>query len=557
MRRHTRGQLLLSVCLLLGQGAPARATTAGDDSLTWREPSGGALLVRENGTLVPWCSGVLIGCQTFLTAAHCLCGRDVTGATCEASGLAVAADPVVFLQHGGFFRAATVHIHPDYDFPAADLAVIGLDLAVAGVAPAAIAAETPTPGSAATVVGFGRSGGLLPDAGLKRATPVATAACPESYPEESLCWTFTGTAPRSCENNDGAPLFLEGAGGAVVGGIGLGFARHSPIRRPPPLCIVAGPGLDADLAVHFPWILAAGGSDLDARRCGDLPQVGEPGVSVTSIAGRLGPTHASADHTFQITPATRLLRIALNAQDTAPAAGPAPEPNDVDLYVRRRGSTRLEDSCAATGADAYAACEFPAPAAGRWDVRVERISGAGDFQLTATAFGGDLPSCGNGVREVGEHCDGQEAEPCPAGCTARCACVTCREGHVEFGEVQFTRRFFLKGILREPESDDAPLDPRAHGFLLTVADDHGALVRIVIPPGDPGWSTSHRRIERYRWNGYYQGIRRIVLRQRPEHPREWRVVVDGHHVLGADVLAFEGLEVKIAIGEACVVKSIP
>src|SRR5207249_2317718 len=113
MRRRTGRKLLLSICLLLGQAGPRYAFASPDDSLTWQEPSAGALLVRENGLLTARCSGVLVGCQTFLTAAHCLCGRDVTGATCQASGLAVASAPVVLLQHGGLFQAADVHIHPD------------------------------------------------------------------------------------------------------------------------------------------------------------------------------------------------------------------------------------------------------------------------------------------------------------------------------------------------------------------------------------------------------------------------------------------------------------
>ena len=73
------------------------------------------------------CSGTLIGCDRFLTAAHCVC-QGFPGC-----GLDDVDDQVVFLQHAGFVPVRRAHVHPDYDFPA--LAVLGpaaLALAVRG-----------------------------------------------------------------------------------------------------------------------------------------------------------------------------------------------------------------------------------------------------------------------------------------------------------------------------------------------------------------------------------------------------------------------------------------
>ncbi len=59
--------------------------------------SGGPIDANNAGS---WCSGTLIGCQTFLTAAHCVFDD---------------LDPShywVFLQHAGTSAATSVTIHP-------------------------------------------------------------------------------------------------------------------------------------------------------------------------------------------------------------------------------------------------------------------------------------------------------------------------------------------------------------------------------------------------------------------------------------------------------------
>src|SRR5262245_6987755 len=49
---------------------------------TSNEPSTGALLVGDDPAVaVSWCTAVLVGCQTVLTAAHCVC--EGNGAMCQ------------------------------------------------------------------------------------------------------------------------------------------------------------------------------------------------------------------------------------------------------------------------------------------------------------------------------------------------------------------------------------------------------------------------------------------------------------------------------------------
>src|SRR3989442_10345564 len=170
---------LFTVTLLLGppgKGASPEGfhTSIVNGRPTSGFPAAGALLVGDDPTTaVTWCSGVMIGCQTFLTAAHCVC--DTNGAGCQGARAPNPLGRLVYLQHAGFFRASSIRVHPDYQFPQADLAIIRLATPVTGVAPAVLAQTAPPPGTSGTIVGFGRSGGGANDLGLKRSGTITTA----------------------------------------------------------------------------------------------------------------------------------------------------------------------------------------------------------------------------------------------------------------------------------------------------------------------------------------------------------------------------------------------
>ena len=78
-------------------------------------PSTGALLSPSNPNAASiLCSGTMIGCQTFLTAGHCVADDlDPTHYT-------------VFLQNAGFFSVKSIALHPDFNFPVGDVAVLSL-----------------------------------------------------------------------------------------------------------------------------------------------------------------------------------------------------------------------------------------------------------------------------------------------------------------------------------------------------------------------------------------------------------------------------------------------
>ena len=128
--------------------------------LTPAFPTVGALLnPADLDTGSVGCSGTLIGCETFLTAAHCVCPSEL--APCIGPDAPDPSTMGVFFQHAGFFSVTSIALRPDFDFPVGDVAVLKLGTPVTGIAPTPIDTLGPACGTTGTIVGFGRSGGSL------------------------------------------------------------------------------------------------------------------------------------------------------------------------------------------------------------------------------------------------------------------------------------------------------------------------------------------------------------------------------------------------------------
>src|SRR5262245_2258787 len=97
-----------------------------DGVLTTAYPPVGAFLAgTDPATATTECSGVLVGCQTFLTAAHCVC--ESSGAMCQGASAPAPDTALVFFDHAGFFSIASIAVPSAYVFPtAADVAVVRL-----------------------------------------------------------------------------------------------------------------------------------------------------------------------------------------------------------------------------------------------------------------------------------------------------------------------------------------------------------------------------------------------------------------------------------------------
>jgi len=140
-------------------------------------PAAGALLYHSGGnagSASMICSGTLIGCNTFLTASHCVVEDSSAG------------HYFVFLQHAGLFAVSSIVPHPDYlpaAFPLADVAVVQLSSTVTGIDPMQVNPTNPTPyiPHAGTVVGFGQTLGGAGDYGIKRYGAIQTESCNPLY----------------------------------------------------------------------------------------------------------------------------------------------------------------------------------------------------------------------------------------------------------------------------------------------------------------------------------------------------------------------------------------
>ena len=488
-------------------------------------------------TATSWCTGTLIGCSTVVTAAHCVCGDRDTGHDCTP-------DPgarFVFLQHGGVVPVAAIHVHPDYIFPTADLAVLKLGAPIGGIAPVALATAPPPDGTAGTVVGFGRTGAGS-DYGLKRVGSVVTSACPSVSLDLPVCWAFDGNGANTCNGDSGGPLLIGSGADATIAGVTSG--GESATCAPPDV------SWDTSIALYHDWIVGAAAEPLGGSACGGLPAIGDAGTSTWGFTVTLSGATGSVTHAFDVPPGTSLLRVALNGLDDGVA--------DADLWLRAGAApTSVVADCRVDGPSSFGACTMASPAAGPWYATVVRRAGGGDFQVTASAWGagsGDVQTCGDGVRAGDEVCDGADASACGgAACAADCSCTvapTCAAGRVQVLKLVTGRRFRLRARVGDAGGDIAGLDPTT-GDVSVALDDGTRHAEIIIPFGDGSWSRSRFTRGIWRWHGDADGLRTVELTDRAARRGLWTVRLRGRDVPGVAGLDTARTHVTLTIGGRC------
>lgn len=360
-------------------------------------PTVGALLYGDSSYRMLVCSGTMIGCKTFLTAAHCVC--PTTGSQCQPGEIFEPPPSAlyVYLQHAGIFPVASVSLLPTYSFPDDDIAILKLADEVVGIPPSKNSTTDPVMGAVGSIVGFGRTGGDPGDNfdyGIKRYGTTALEPCSGGIdPQKSICWNYTGgSEANTCNGDSGGPMFIDYGSGEVVAGVTSGGSSLT--------CLELDFSYDANVANYADFISSAGGSDILNEACGTMPPVGDPRTSVFWALGRIADSAVS--YTILVPSGTERLVFTLNGVDDGI--------QDFNLYVRQGSTaTTAQYDCASVYAGQFESCVFDQPVAGEWSALIYPFAGYGDFQFTATALGakpcGDAAACDDGNPCTDDSCE--------------------------------------------------------------------------------------------------------------------------------------------------------
>lgn len=268
----------------------------------------GALLIDDpvNSIFIE-CSGTMIGCQTFLTAEHCVSAfRD---------GSYEESDFHVYLQSEGIISVDHISKVLPYDEHSnVDIAVLTLSEPARALRPILLnTTDSGTDTSGGDIVGYGLTGTKMKDSGIKRYGRIETADCKkEEDAEDKICWNFDGVSQvyNTCHIDSGGPLLFEGTDGvARLGGVtsdgpqDCGLAEDEAEIQ----------SKDVNVAVYVSWIEEQGGSDVGRLDCG-APTSKLSSNQSFSLGERILEPADSEVHTYTIPTGTTEIQVALNGQ---------------------------------------------------------------------------------------------------------------------------------------------------------------------------------------------------------------------------------------------------
>lgn len=411
-RSRLRIALACCLALLLPRGASSAVfPRIVNGATSFAYPAVGLLLLYDDRSLTDpngFCSGTLIGCSTFVTAAHCVCSELAENYDdCLRRGVTDPATMRVMLQHGGYFPVVRVAVHPQYRFASGgDIAVVHLGEPVTAIPPAVINDVQRLPlATRGSIVGFGTTGGVRrpDDAGIKRQGTMTVGTCMDDVPEEThICWSFQGADASTCEGDSGGALFADLGNGPVLAGVISGGSAFA--------CTAPDLPFNTDVFVHRDWIMAEAGDDRGSSACGDEIPIDTPPSQRIERSGSLSVSMPESALTVTVPPGIRTLRVTLNSQLTT-GIGPSSTANDFDLFVAAGNSAGPQRfDCRDIDPSGFGACVVAAPAPGLWTILASRVEGEGAFQVTATLLANAaacLGDCdGNGEVTIDEIIEG-------------------------------------------------------------------------------------------------------------------------------------------------------
>lgn len=193
------------------------------------------------------CGGSILTENMVLTAAHCTVDMPISLLSIEYGSSSIG-------DSNNVIAVKRIIRHPNYDTRSkdSDVALLELENSIAfsdSARPISLATETPAPGTAANVTGWGRlsEGGPLPSSlQLVEINIVSKPLCQQMYPkfnitENMLCAGVQDGGKDSCQGDSGGPLVANGFQVGVVSW-GKGCARPNY------------PGVYADVANLRSWI---------------------------------------------------------------------------------------------------------------------------------------------------------------------------------------------------------------------------------------------------------------------------------------------------------------
>jgi hypothetical protein len=333
MRRHLgRTSLLLGLLLATPLSAvanPHPRVVGGD--ITADYPAVGEVIYSA-------CGATLIGCETVLTAAHCALG-----------------DPSVFMRHLFFQHAGMIDVdlaRSTIDF-GYDLAVLKLVSPVTRIRPLMTNRSTGSYSAPGAVVGWGCDPVLEEGDKIKRSADTTVS---------NLSINAIQAPVGGCSGDSGGAFLADLGAGTVLAGVVHGSYMGG----------VEGPG-----TYYYQSLIAqAAGSDLHGDACGTGAQAGDPNSTTFAFSGSIDAGTPQQTHTFAVPAGTTELRIAFNEEDNFNAYvrfGAPPTPTLYDCRIDYNVAVSLS-------------CTIPSPQAGTYYAQVNRVSGQGLYQLTATTF---------------------------------------------------------------------------------------------------------------------------------------------------------------------------